>query len=177
MIAGRVERAAGPSLWPDGLRWRAVSRLVAMALLLGAGGGLHLVATEVAWKTFVSPLNVPAWQTLVTIQTGGNSGGSGGSDVVSGPDLLALRQAALPDVVAIGGFSAGRMSLTGPEVSESIDLLRVTAGVFEAAGVVPRAGHHFSEDDEAPGFLVRPGFPAPSRSRPPASRGWSRIRW
>lgn len=130
---------------------RSVRFHLLLALLLGAGGGLHLVATEVAWKTFVSPLNVPAWQTLVTIQTGGNSGGSGGSDVVSGPDLLALRQAALPDVVAIGGFRVGRMSLTGREVSESIDVLRVTAGVFEAAGVVPRAGRHFNEDDEAPG--------------------------
>jgi putative ABC transport system permease protein len=121
---------------------------ISVALLVGVGGGVYMAATEVARRAFIAPLAIPAAASLLQIET---TSGDGGNPGLPGPALLALREAHLSYVAAVGGHHLAKMNERVEAAARVVDVVKVTAGFFEALGVIPIKGRVFNTEDELPG--------------------------
>ena len=77
---------------------------------------------------------------------------------VSPPDFLDY-QRYVPAFEAMGAAQAWGGNLSGPEKTEVVPGLKVTANLFPLLGVPPLLGRTFTKEDEASGRVLLLGYP------------------
>ncbi len=148
-----------PAFFEDSLRdlrygVRSLRRAPGFAILatltLALGIGAATAVFSVVNGVLIKPLPYPDADALVSIWHQAQDSNNAGEVPASATQFFTYRDENR-SFAALGFWSTGTASVTGPADAEQVPTLRVTFGTLQALGVPAAIGRWFSEADDAPG--------------------------
>ncbi len=120
----------------------------AAIITLALGIGATTAIFSVVYSVLLKPLAYPNPGELVRISH--SAAALNNDDLLSQPAQLVTYRAENRTLAAIGMWSDGGETLTGPDGTERVRSLRATDGLLQALGVQPMSGRWFTEQEHGP---------------------------